>query len=153
MSRALAEALPGAVDATPTLQGPGLHALIVDEVFANATVEQALSFFVAVGWRLAAGYPLPDDGGLPGLERALNEVWHRLGLGRVTLAMKDDGIAIDHAGATTREHTASPSWPSAAAALLQGAYGAWFGSIGGEAALRIRIVRQAGERIILHYGL
>ena len=151
MSRAVAAAIPGEVDAVAL--SPGLHALIVDEVFANATAEQALSFFVAVGARLAASYPLPDDGGLPGLERAINEVWHKLGLGRVALALEDDGIAIDHAGVTAREHTASPSWPLAAAALLQGAYGAWFGSIGGEAALRIRIVRQAGERIILHYGL
>ncbi len=133
--------------------GGGLQSAMIDEIFANATEDQALSFFVAVGTRLAASHPLPENDGVSGLEQAINEIWGQLGLGQVTLAIASDGIAIDHHGYTASEAALSPSWPGAARALLRGAYGAWFASIGGETKLHARLVRQTSEQILLHYGL
>jgi hypothetical protein len=133
--------------------GGGFQSLMIDEVFAHATEDQALSFFVAVGTRLATANPLPENDAVSGLEQAINEVWSKFGFGRVALAITSDGIAIDHQDYCGAEAAQSPSWPGAAQALLRGAYGTWFLSIGGAAKLHMRPVLQTAERIQLHYGL
>lgn len=153
MALAVVRPIGSSFDEGPEPRGAGLQSAMIDEVFANATEDQALSFFVAVGARLAAAHPLPENDGLPRLEQAINEVWRSLGLGQVALTMEADGIAINHSGYMTDEAHRLPSWPGAAGALLRGAYGAWFQSIGGAATLHARLVRQTHERILLHYGL
>lgn len=140
-------------DATQQSRGGGLQCAMIDEIFANATEEQALSFFVAVGARLALAYPLPANDGLLELELAINAAWRDSGLGRVVLTMEPDGIAIDHIGYSATEAAQSPSWPQAAEALLRGAYGAWFASLGGAPALTTTLVGQTSERIHMRYGL
>ena len=140
-------------EAARHVQGGSLQSAMIDEVFANATEEQALSFFAAAGARLAAAHPLPEHDGVAGLEQAINAVWRELGLGQVALAMAPDGIAIDHQGYAANEASRSSSWPRAAGAVLRGAYGAWFQAIGGETKLHARLIRETRERILLHYGL
>lgn len=140
-------------DVTRQSHGGGLQCAMIDEVFANATEDQALSFFVAVGARLAASHPLPGNDGLLELEHAINAAWRESGLGRVVLTMEPDGIAIDHIGYAATEAAQSPEWPKAAEALLRGAYDAWFDSLGGASALNIKLVSQTSERIQMRYGL
>ncbi|WP_419816421.1 cellulose biosynthesis protein BcsD [Glacieibacterium sp.] len=129
-----------------------LESLLTEEIFAQATEEQGLSFFAAVGARIAARHHLPENAGLVELEVAINHVWQELGLGRVALTMAPDGIAIDHQGGTGGGAARSEEWPRAAASMLQGAYAAWFQAIGG-ATLSTRLVKQTKDRIVLHHGL
>jgi hypothetical protein len=93
----------------------GLRSLMAEEIFAQATADQAGSFFVAVGSRLAAQNPLPENSGVASLEAAINDVWQGLGLGQVTLTMQADGIVIDHQGYAAGPGQ-SAAWRSSAAA-------------------------------------
>lgn len=140
-------------DAPRQRPGVSLQAAMIDEIFANATEDQALSFFMAVGARLASSHAPGNDDGLSDLEREINTVWREAGLGQVTLTVVPDGIAIDHQGYAASEAGRSAWWPKAADALLRGAYSAWFAALGGAGKLHIRHVRQTGERILFHYGL
>lgn len=130
-----------------------LQLAVIDEVFAHASEEQASSFFVAVGERLASGLALPSDDRLAALELAINAVWQRLGLGNVALAVDDGGIVIDHADYAAAGPANSSTWPKAAAGVVLGAYTAWFRSLSGETPLHTRLVQQTAERIVIHHGL
>ncbi|MBB6228067.1 hypothetical protein FHS79_002252 [Polymorphobacter multimanifer] len=126
---------------------------MVDEVFANASAEQATSFFEAVGRRLAAALVLPSDDWLLPLEHAINGFWQPLGLGHVSLAIDKDGIAIIHDHHAAIGAARSPAWPQATAAVVFGAYCAWFAALGGAGAFHTRLVQQTSDQLVIHHGV
>ncbi len=141
----------GAVPVRPN--GPALHIAMVDEVFANATSEQAVSFFEAVGRRLSTALVMPSDDRLMSLEQAINGFWQQLGLGQVSLAVDKDGIAIVHENHAGTGEAGSPAWPQATAAVVFGAYCGWFTALGGAGVLQTRLVQQTSDRLVIHHGI
>lgn len=126
---------------------------MVDEVFANASAEQAAIFFEAVGRRLAAALVLPSDDRLLSLEHAINVFWQQLRLGHVSLAVSKDGITIVHRNHAASGEDCSPVWPQAIAAVLFGAYRGWFEALGGAGVLHTRLVQQTNDRLVIHHGV
>lgn len=135
------------------LDGLALNQAVVDEVFAQASEEQAVNFFVAVGRRLAGTLVLPDDDRLLSLEQATNGVWQRLGLGHAAWTVNDEGILISHADYAGNGPVSSSTWPKAAAAVVLGAYASWFEALGDGELLHTRLVQQTSDRIVIHHGL
>lgn len=148
--------MPGATDDEPRDAPRGdaeatLAALIVEQVLAGASADQAYGFFFAAGRRLAAARPLPPDCDLDGMTRAMNRVWRSLGLGEVSLALLTDGLEANHRFG--RPLADSAAGRRATAALLEGCYDGWFGDIGASDRMRTQVLAQGDDQISVRYGL
>ncbi|WP_439533738.1 cellulose biosynthesis protein BcsD [Polymorphobacter sp.] len=156
MALAIVGNTPNTIGPVPGPNRPHVLALqlaVVDEVFAQASQEQAVAFFIAVGRRLASGLSLPSDDRLLTLEQAINNFWQPLWLGHGTLTADDEGIVINHVDYAKAGPAASETWPHAAAAVVLGAYSGWFQSLADEPPLQTRLVQQSSDRLIIHHGL
>lgn len=140
-------------DDEPEAQEPpaSLVALLVEQVLAGASAEQAHGFFFAAGRRLAAARPLPPDCDLAAMMLAMNRVWRGLGLGDVSLELRADGLDAEHRFGPPLAD--GPAARQATVALLEGCYDGWFSDIGASDRLRTRLLAQGEDTISVRYGL
>ena len=131
-----------------------LMSLMIDEIFATASQDQAHGFFRAIGRRLSTLSPVVDREDIGVLAQVMNRLWTEIGWGHVTLQLKVDGIDIAHSGYPPQLTGSDPAlWQKAAAAILEGAYDSWFRSVGGGSSLRTFVLSQSSDRIELRHGL
>ena len=124
--------------------GARFTSLILAEIAAAASPEQMEGFFLSVGGRLAASYPIGEVRDLETVTQHINLVWHAFNWGQVRFEVDDEGIDIFHADMPgSLEGDAQSLWPKAAPMILVGAYDGWFRQAG------------SGDRFhtaIRHYG-
>ncbi len=130
-----------------------LTAATAAEIIAEARPEQAHGFYVAAGRRMAAHVDLSDSRDLDAVSDRINALWAMCGWGQARLSSTETGIRIVHRGAPlTLEGDLGGHWPALFAALLEGAYDAWFRQLGSGPALTTRIVRRDSDMVELHHG-
>ncbi|HWU01626.1 MAG TPA: hypothetical protein VN222_02705 [Novosphingobium sp.] len=133
---------------------PGvLSALVAAEIFASASPEQAHAFYVAVGRRLAALAPVEHVNGIGDLCDAANRLWAAMGWGRVEMDTQGEGIVLRHRRLPPTMPENEEHWGEMIAALLQGAYDAWFRVLGSPEQLVTRVISQTESAIEFRHGL
>lgn len=137
---------------TPFLWSAIVGAAIA-EVRSGATEEQARGFFHALGQRIAGLMPVDDIEDLEALSHRVNRLWAELGWGGVTILLGEGGVDLHHAGVPVMPaHGDEGHWPSAAGAILEGAYDRWFRALGSHANLHTRVVHQADGQYDLRHA-
>jgi hypothetical protein len=109
-----------------------LLGLFIDEIQANASEEEQIAFYRAVGTHLAKRFPVKGEGDAHVLERELNAVFQRLGFGRAEISVAEDALYIRHhlaAGAGAIPEREEP-WQLILPLVLEGAYDAWLRTLG-----------------------
>lgn len=126
--------------------------LLLNEVRATAQPEEELAFYHAIGFQLAAQYPLQPSGDLLAVETELNAVFQQLGLGAVRLSLAADGIYIRHRLLQIDGLGQDGAWRAVLPRILQGAYDAWLRSLGSGPKLRTTIVSSDGFTFEFRHG-
>jgi len=128
--------------------------LILDEIAATASAEQRRGLLVAIGYRLAGLTAIPADADLDTLADRANHLWISLNWGSAGFELDDHGIDIVHRGLPTRQRDQLQDWEQIVPPILEGAYGCWFGRLGGNTGkLSTRILRERAGEVELRYGL
>jgi hypothetical protein len=122
--------------------------LLLEEVRSDASEEEAVAFFRAVGFRLAQRFPLSGRGDVQALEQDLNEVFAGLSLGSAQIGMDEDALIVRHRLANVHG-SSSGAWPT----ILEGAYDAWLRALGSGPRLQTSIRSVTDGMIELRHGL
>jgi hypothetical protein len=144
------------VEGTPTgLRGwPALVGAMVAEVRSGATEDQARGFFNTVGERLARMAPMDDVEDADVLRDRINALWSTIDFGRVAFRFDDQGIDIHHEGLPHVLGTEDDGlWTAVLGQILEGAYGAWFRSLGSGSHLHTRVTGWTDQGVDLRHGL
>ncbi|WP_395337356.1 hypothetical protein WBP06_22505 [Novosphingobium sp. BL-8H] len=107
------------------------------EVAENLPAQQARGFFGAIGRRMAALVPLEDVSEATALQDRINDFWQDLDWGDIELVVGDDAITVRH---RRLPEPVVPdlrhSWQAMLLGVLEGAYDAWFRTLGSGPTLR-----------------
>lgn len=129
-----------------------LAAMLVAEVAEASAPSQARAFYDAIGRRLAGTESMTGVTDTHSLSIAVNVLWTRLGWGEAEFSVGADAIVIRHADAPLAlPGDGARLWPDALAALLEGAYDAWFRTLGSSPVLTTR-ARWDGDILELRHG-
>ena len=130
-----------------------LAAVTAAEIFASAPPAQARGFYAAVGHRLAAHVDVGLVFDVDALVARINRFWSAMGWGEASLELGDDAIFIRHRGLPEGlDVDVGGHWPTMAAAILEGAYDAWFRALGSDAQLRTRVMEWRDGVVQLRHG-
>lgn len=131
-----------------------LLSVMLGEIASAAKADQMQGFFLAVGKRLADGYPVGPARAMDRLIQHSNMVWQMLGMGQVRFELDDEGIDIFHHGLPAKlEGDGEGVWAKAAPFILQGAYDSWFRQMGSGERLKTAILRAESGGIELRHGI
>jgi hypothetical protein len=130
-----------------------LAALTAAEIFASAPPAQAHGFYVAVGRRLAECVDLGMVFDSDTLVVHLNRFWAAMEWGEVSLELGEDAIFIHHRGLPEGlDADVGGNWPKMAAAILEGAYDAWFSALGSDGKLATKVMEWRDGVVRLRHG-
>ncbi len=129
-----------------------LTGLTASEVGEALPAAQARGFYLAIGRRLAALEPLDGVSDVAGLCARANAFWQALGWGEIDIEAGDHAIIVRHNQPPIGVPGCDgPHWRAALSALLEGAWDAWFRTLGSGPAL-VTTGQWQGECLELRHG-
>lgn len=133
---------------------PLLQALAL-ELDCQLDLDSIRTLMRQLGSRIAQSMPLPQLDTLDELAQAMNQHWHTLGWGEVSLHDAGQALQLQHRHApfTAVFGLAAQAW---ADAILEGVYAVWLHSAGAPEALVLRHLHDAdsaSDSATLHFAL
>jgi hypothetical protein len=130
-----------------------LASATIAEVFASTGGPQAAGFYAAIGRRIATHVELDGATETEALVARMNALWGALGWGSARLELGDDAVLIHHHDMPQDIYgDLDGRWLEAAAALLEGAYDAWFCSLISDRTLQTQFIGWNRGVAELRYG-
>lgn len=144
------QSFPQDTDHATNGMAAGLAAFVAaaaSEAFGAVPAEQVMSFYRAVGGRLAGFETLEGVHDVAGLSMRVNTFWQQLGWGEADFAVGEDAITVRHRGGllalpvpavalSSHGDEVAQQWRAVMEATLEGAYDTWFRMLGSGPTLR-----------------
>ena len=126
---------------------------MLEEILDVAAPDQTAAFLHSVGGRIAAAHPVGAGGSNDEIFEAINAAWAEAGLGVTRITFAPDGLHIDHGGLPAAPFgMEAKRWRVSLIAVLEGAYAAWFATLGAAADFRMHVVQITADGAEFRYG-